>query len=130
MRRIGFVCKVSRSKAFRSAIYVPLISNEQSIGGIFLYRRIVSPFTDEDVALVETFAEQAVIAIENVRQFKALQARTEEVQNLNAGLENRVAEQVAGDRTHKPLEAVPVALRRRGSGIVRPKKRYCGHTVP
>jgi class 3 adenylate cyclase len=60
-----------------------------------LYRRVVSPFSEDDIALVETFAEQAVIAIENVRQFKALEARTEEVKALNAGLETRVAEQVA-----------------------------------
>ena len=79
----------------RSAFYVPLISGDQAIGCVMLYRREVSPFSDEEIALVETFAEQAVIAIENVRQFRELKARTEEVQALNADLESRVAEQVA-----------------------------------
>ncbi len=66
-----------------------------------LYRREIDPFDDDDIALVETFAAQAVIAIENVRQFRALQDRTEEVRaqadelrSLNADLENRVATQV------------------------------------
>jgi class 3 adenylate cyclase len=73
---------------------VPLVSYGQGIGAIILYRREVAPFADDDVALAESFAAQAVIAIENVKQFKALAARTEEVQALNAGLETRVAEQV------------------------------------
>lgn len=78
----------------RSSIYVPLILGGQSIGAILLYRRIVSPFIEADIELVEAFAEQAVIAIENVRQFKALEVRTKEVQALNVELEDRVARQV------------------------------------
>ena len=81
-------------EGIRSAFYVPLIHDNQSIGGIFLYRRVVLPFSEEDIELVEMFAEQAVIAIENVRQFNALEMRTQEVQALNADLENRVAQQV------------------------------------
>ncbi|MEP1207472.1 MAG: adenylate/guanylate cyclase domain-containing protein [Rhizobiaceae bacterium] len=78
----------------RSSFYVPLILGETSIGGIFLYRRVVSPFSQNDIALAEMFAEYAVIAVENVRQYKALQATTREVQLLNADLENRVEQQV------------------------------------
>ena len=65
-----------------------------AIGAITLSRREVKPIDEGQIALVETFAAQAVIAIENVRQFKALEARTEEVQALNESLESRVAEQV------------------------------------
>ena len=78
----------------RSLLAVPLISGGQGIGAIILYRREVAPFSDDDVALSESFAAQAVIAVENVKQFKALQARTEEVQALNTDLESRVADQV------------------------------------
>lgn len=81
-------------EGIRSVLVVPLMRGDLGIGGIVLYRREVSPFSEEDVALVETFAAQAVIAIENVRQFKALEARTEEVQALNASLEERVEAQV------------------------------------
>jgi class 3 adenylate cyclase len=78
----------------RSVLTVPLVSNGVGIGSIGLYRREKRPFASDEIDLVQTFAEQAVIAIENVRQFRALEARTEEVQGLNASLEARVEEQV------------------------------------
>ena len=59
----------------RSLMVVPLISNGLGVGSITLYRRKIDPFQDDDVTLVESFAAQAVIAIENVRQFRELQAR-------------------------------------------------------
>ena len=86
----------------RSLMGVPLIHDGHGIGSMTLYRREVTPFSDDDVALVEGFAAQAVIAIENVRQFRALEERTEEVQAqaeqlqvLNANLEDRVEQQVS-----------------------------------
>ena len=71
----------------RSALVVPLIDARGALGTVHVHRRAVRPFTDDEITLVETFAAQAVIAIENVRQFKALEA-------LNAELGNRVQDQV------------------------------------
>ena len=79
----------------RSVLTVPLVSNDVGIGSIGLYRREKRPFKADEIELVQTFAEQAVIAIENVRQFQALEARTDEVQELNKSLEARVEAQVA-----------------------------------
>jgi len=59
----------------RSLLVVPLIRSGLGIGAITLYRREVAPFSDDDVALVESFAAQAVIAIENARRFKEVQSR-------------------------------------------------------
>ncbi len=59
----------------RSLLVVPLVHGGVGIGSITLYRREVAPFSDDDVTLVESFAAQAVIAIENVRRFRQLQAR-------------------------------------------------------
>ena len=61
----------------RSVVVVPLLRESECLGGICLYRRVADPFCDEDIALLETFAAQAVIAIENVRQFRELQTRLE-----------------------------------------------------
>jgi len=64
---------------------VPLLREGTPIGVILLQRKAIRPFTDKQVELVETFADQAVIAIENVRLFNSVEARTRE---LAASLEN------------------------------------------
>lgn len=95
----------------RSVLTVPLISGGVGIGSMGLYRRDLRPFSPDEIALVQTFAEQAVIAIENVRQFKALESRTEEVQALNASLEERVEEQVGEiERMGKLKRFLPAAV--------------------
>jgi two-component system, NtrC family, sensor kinase len=63
----------------RTMLSVPLIRDGRSLGAITLARRVVKAFTEHQIALLKTFADQAVIAIENVRLFTELQARTQEL---------------------------------------------------
>jgi signal transduction histidine kinase len=64
---------------FRTVLATPLLREGVAIGAIAIRRMEVRPFTDSQIKLLETFADQAVIAIENVRLFKELEARTREL---------------------------------------------------
>jgi GAF domain-containing protein len=78
----------------RTILGVPILKGDDLLGVMMIYRLEVRSFTDRQIALVETFADQAAIAIENVRLLDELRERTEEVEKLNQLLEERVTDQV------------------------------------
>jgi two-component system, NtrC family, sensor kinase len=66
-------------EAYRTILGVPILKGDDLLGVLLIYLMEVRPFTDQQIALVETFADQAAIAIENVRLFEAEQQRTREL---------------------------------------------------
>jgi GAF domain-containing protein len=103
----------------RSVISVPMVKEEVAVGAMTIYRREVRPFTDKQVALVQNFANQAVIAIENTRLLNELRQRTTD---LTESLE----QQTATSEVLRVISSSPGDLKPVFDAMLENSVRICG----
>jgi GAF domain-containing protein/anti-sigma regulatory factor (Ser/Thr protein kinase) len=103
----------------RTVLSVPMLREGELVGVITTWRREVRPFSDQQVALVKTFADQALIAIENVRLFQELQAR-------NRDLTESLEQQTATAEILRVISGSPTDVQPVFDVIARNAGRLCG----
>ena len=108
----------ARRMGFRTILCVPLLRDGVALGTIQLRRTSKQPFTDRQVALLQTFADQAVIAIENVRLFRELEVR-------NRALTETLEQQTATGEILRVISSSPTDVQPVFDTIVRSVVRLC-----
>jgi two-component system NtrC family sensor kinase len=103
----------------RTVLAMPLLREGVAIGGILIRRQEVRPFSDKQIQLLRTFADQAVIAIQNVRLFKELQAR-------NTELTDTLARQTATSEILRVISSSPTDVQPVFDTIARNASALCG----
>ena len=109
---------VARERGYRSIVAVPLLREGRAVGSMAVTRRAPGPFTDGQVVLLQTFADQAVIAIENVRLFKELEAR-------NADLTEALEQQTATSEILRVISSSPTDVLPAFKAIATAATRLC-----
>jgi GAF domain-containing protein len=109
----------ARLFGFRTVLSVPLLREEEAIGVIQIRRTVVRPFTETQLTLLQTFAAQAVIAIENVRLFKELEAR-------NRDLTESLEQQTATAEILRVIASSPTDLQPVMDAVAENAARVCG----
>jgi signal transduction histidine kinase len=109
----------------RTVLAVPLIREGVAIGTINVRRTVAQLFTDRQVALLQTFADQAVIAIENVRLFKELQEKNQALTQAHAQVSEALEQQTATSEILRVISQSPTDVQPVFDAIAESAARLC-----
>ncbi|HET8564195.1 MAG TPA: GAF domain-containing protein, partial [Candidatus Binatia bacterium] len=109
----------------RTILAAPLLREGIPIGAIMIRRFEVRPFTDKQIALLKTFADQAVIAIENVRLFQELKNKTVELESSNSQLRESLEQQTATSEILRVIASSPTNIQPVLDVVVENAARLC-----
>jgi signal transduction histidine kinase len=95
----------------RSMLFAPMLWEGKSVGAIYVGRPVTGPFSEKEIALLKTFADQAVIAIQNAKLFREIQEKSVELEVANRQLEvaNKRKSEFLANMSHElrtPLNAI------------------------
>jgi signal transduction histidine kinase len=118
--------EAAQQTGFRTILAVPLLREGEAAGSLTIRWRDVQPFSSKQVALLQTFADQAVIAIENVRLFTELQAKNQALTEAHALVSEALEQQTATSEilrviSHSPTDVQPVL-----DAVAESAARLCG----
>jgi GAF domain-containing protein len=119
----------AREFGHRTIVSVPLLRESETLGVIQLRRSEAEPFTDRQVALLQTFADQAVIAIENVRLFTELQEKNRALTQAHAQVTEALEQQTATAEILSVISSSPTDVQPVFNAIVESATRLCGARV-
>src|SRR5262245_14587011 len=117
---------IARARGSRSLATVPLLRHDEAVGTIGVARREPGGFTDDEIALLQTFADQAVIAIENARLFTELQEKNRALTEAHAQVTETLDQQTATSEILRVIASSPTDVQPVFDAIVRSASRLLG----
>ena len=117
--------QAGRILGFRSLISIPMLREGEAIGAISVTRQEPGRFSDAEVALLQTFADQAVIAIENVRLFTELQEKNHALTAAHAQVSQALEQQTATSEVLRIISSSPTDVRPVFDAIARSAAALC-----
>src|SRR5262249_55537076 len=115
----------ARVRGFRSWMVLPMLRDQEAIGAIGVSRREPGGFTGDEIALFQTFADQAVIAIENVRLFTELQEKNRALTQAHAQVTEALEQRTATSEILSVISRSPTDVQPVFDAIVESAARLC-----
>jgi signal transduction histidine kinase/putative methionine-R-sulfoxide reductase with GAF domain len=120
-----FTRSAAKALGWRSGLFVPMVRDGAAVGAIVVTRAQPEPFPPDQIKLLETFADQGVIAIENVRLFTELQQKNEALTEAHARVTEAFEQQGATSEVLRVISTFPTDVQHVFDAIVRSAVRLC-----